>query len=263
MAKESSVLLKWTHYVAEGIPAKEGEDSATSRQEKVPGFNQEALSNATVLLIGAGGLGGEIGEGIVRKGVGKIIIYDQDYVELSNLNRQKFYRDDLYKNKALCLAKNLKKEAVKRTELVGVPFSFQEALEENIYFPCDVAVCGVDNNPTRGFVSRFFQKRSIPVVFTAVSEDVNSGYVFVQEPGKACFGCAFPEYVNDESHSCPGVPAVKDILKWAACYVLYGIDSVLMGRKRDWDLHQTFLAGFMPPIARKVQKRENCSICGK
>jgi len=250
-------------YVTKEIIAKEGQDSVTARQEGVPGFKQQALSNATIYLIGAGGLGGEIGEGLIRKGVGKLIIYDQDNVELSNLNRQKFYLADLYKNKAVSLGRNLKREAVKRTEIVAVPFSFQQAIELKSYFPCDIVICGVDNNPTRLFVSKFFYQRKTPVLFTAVSEDANHGYVFVQEPEQACFGCAFPEFVNDDSYPCPGVPAVKDILKGVACYVLYGADSLLMDRKRNWNLRQIFLAGFVPEVNRKVERRKDCPLCSK
>ena len=52
------------------------------RQQKLKGFNQEALAKARVIIIGAGGLGGEIGEGLVRKGVGTIVFFDHDLVEL-------------------------------------------------------------------------------------------------------------------------------------------------------------------------------------
>ena len=66
------------------------EAPVTDRQELVPGFSQSALRQAEGTLIGAGGIGSEIGEALVSKGIGSLRLYDDDAVELSNLSRQ-FY----------------------------------------------------------------------------------------------------------------------------------------------------------------------------
>lgn len=50
--------------------------------------NLNKIKNTTVLLVGVGGVGGFALEGLVRSGVGKIIIIDYDNVDASNLNRQ-------------------------------------------------------------------------------------------------------------------------------------------------------------------------------
>ena len=46
------------------------------------------IKNATVLIIGLGGVGGHALESIVRMGVNNIIIVDNDIVDITNLNRQ-------------------------------------------------------------------------------------------------------------------------------------------------------------------------------
>jgi molybdopterin/thiamine biosynthesis adenylyltransferase len=109
------------------LKIKRQEPSVTDRQEKVLGFNQHALEASRIIQIGAGGLGGEIGEALVRKGVGTLVILDDDVVEPSNLSRQRFYKSDLYKNKAIRLAKNLAKEGFSGTHLLGYGLSFQDA----------------------------------------------------------------------------------------------------------------------------------------
>lgn len=50
--------------------------------------NIQNLSNKTVCVLGVGGVGGAVVEGLVRSGIGKIIIVDNDTIVLSNLNRQ-------------------------------------------------------------------------------------------------------------------------------------------------------------------------------
>lgn len=51
---------------------------------------QEALRGATVFVCGTGGMGGACILGLVRAGVGRLIIADLDEFEVSNLNRQVF-----------------------------------------------------------------------------------------------------------------------------------------------------------------------------
>ena len=116
-------------YITDGVKTEvEGEDAVHDRQMRVPGFDQERLHAAKVVLIGAGGLGGEVGEGLVRKGVGTLEILDPDLVQVSNLNRQRFFVDDLYRNKSTALAKNLVPESTDNSVIVGHPFSFESAL---------------------------------------------------------------------------------------------------------------------------------------
>ena len=50
--------------------------------------NINKIKNATVLIIGLGGVGGHALESIVRMGVNNIIIVDNDIVDITNLNRQ-------------------------------------------------------------------------------------------------------------------------------------------------------------------------------
>src|SRR5215469_14867227 len=72
---------------------------AEDRQRLIPGFDQETFSRSHVLCIGAGGIISHIAPTLVRKGIGKITLLDDDVVEASNLNRQRFYPKDIGKNK--------------------------------------------------------------------------------------------------------------------------------------------------------------------
>lgn len=67
---------------------------------------QEKIRNTRILLGGAG-LGSEIAECALRLGFEKITIIDGDRVELSNLNRQNYTREDIGKYKAESLALRL------------------------------------------------------------------------------------------------------------------------------------------------------------
>lgn len=82
------------------------EDAIAERN--VPG-TFERLKTCTVGIVGAGGLGSNVAVALVRTGVGRLILSDPDRVELSNLNRQHFFRDQVGQMKVDALARSLKR----------------------------------------------------------------------------------------------------------------------------------------------------------
>ncbi len=72
-----------------------------------PGFNQQKLHDATVMIAGVGGLGCTASMLLAAAGIGTLMLYDHDTVSISNLNRQLLYtEDDLGKMKAITASKN-------------------------------------------------------------------------------------------------------------------------------------------------------------
>ncbi len=56
-------------------------------------FRQAAFSEATVLIVGMGGLGTSASTALAVAGVGTLILCDHDMIAPSNLNRQFLYRE--------------------------------------------------------------------------------------------------------------------------------------------------------------------------
>jgi molybdopterin/thiamine biosynthesis adenylyltransferase len=240
-----------------GTPIPGAED----RQQKIPGFDQKVFSNSRVVCIGAGGIISQIAPTLVRKGIGAITLLDDDLVETSNLNRQRFYIKDVGQNKALALAENLLPECIAATEIRGIPLRLEEAAARNIDLACDVAICGVDNNPARAMASRFFRDKAIPVVFVAVSVNGDHGYVFVQDKHGPCIACLFPDMPDDDRHPCPGTPAIADILQAVGSLSVYAIDTLLMKRQRNWNYRRISLSGSADDAGSWIPPREGCPAC--
>jgi molybdopterin/thiamine biosynthesis adenylyltransferase len=234
---------------------------AEDRQGRIPGFDQTAFSKASVLCIGAGGIISQIAPTLVRKGIGRITLLDDDLVEPTNLNRQRFYMEDVGENKAVALARNLKRECIARTEIRARGFRLEEAIACGINLTCDVAICGVDNNPARVAASRHFRTKNIPVIFTAVSRDADHGYVFVQDKDGPCIACLFPDMVNDDRFPCPGTPAIADILQTVGSLGVYAVDSLLMKRPRTWNYRRLSLSDPSLDGGWTIVQREACEIC--
>ncbi len=231
---------------------------AEDRQKKIPGFDQAVLSASSVTCVGAGGLTAFIAPTLVRKGIGRIAVIDDDLVEASNLNRQRFYEKDIGKNKAGALAENLQRECIVASEIRGIPFRLEEAIARGLDLACHVAICGVDNNPARVAASRYFRAKRIPVIFTAVSRDGDHGYVFVQGPEGPCIACLFPDMTDDDRYPCPGTPAIADILQAVGALAVYAVDTLLMKRPRNWNYRRLSLSDGTTDGSSMIPSRAGC-----
>lgn len=229
---------------------------------RIPGANQQALADARIDLIGCGGLGGEVGHGLVRKGIGQLTLYDHDHVDVTNLARQHFSAEDVGKAKALALAKNLADQATGRSLIRGHACAFQEAAAKGINLDGQIAVVGVDNNRSRIDASRYYLERGVPVLFLAVNDRASAGYVFLQtsQPGDPCFQCLFPDAGEDRrTYGCAG--ASIEILKIVAGITLYAIDSLLMARPRPWNYKAVYLDQ-SGDGQQMIAQRTVCPLCG-
>ncbi len=231
---------------------------AEDRQRKIPGFDQEVFSQKSVLLIGAGGIASYIAPPLARKGIGGLTLLDDDVVEVTNLNRQRFYWEDIGKKKVIALAQNLQAECIAATNFCAVPLRLEEAIAQGIDLACDVAVCGVDNNPARVAASRHFRSLKIPVIFAAVNLTGDHGYVFVQEADGACIACMFPDMINDDRYPCPGTPAILDVLQAVGSLAVYAVDTLLMSRIRAWNYRRIHLSDGTLDGASSIPERQAC-----
>lgn len=238
-----------------------GDNTLFDRYERIDGVDLSVLRRTHVTMVGAGGLGGEISRGLVRKGIGALTAIDFDGVEPSNLPRQQFTLRDVGVNKAQALAKNLLAQATATTQITAYAGPLQEALADPHFVPGDLFVVGVDNNSTRIDAAHYCLQHGIPAVFLAVDQQAAKGYVFVQlsTPGAPCFVCYDPNAPGDERiFGCAG--ASIEILMATAGIALYAIDSLLMPRPRPWNLKEIFFDA--RDSARTIVVRATCAFCG-
>ncbi|RYY57537.1 MAG: molybdopterin biosynthesis protein [Chitinophagaceae bacterium] len=143
-----------------------------NRQLILDGFGQKAqrlLSEARVLLIGAGGLGCPALQYLAAAGVGSIGIVDHDLVSLSNLHRQVlFTTDDIGMRKAVVAARRL--EAINPDITINAyPFQLDPLNAVGLISGYDFVVDGTDNFSTRYLVNDVCVLLGKPLVYGAVS----------------------------------------------------------------------------------------------
>lgn len=158
------------------------------RQKLLSGFGdkgQEALERASVLIIGAGGLGSPTSLYLAGAGIGRIGIVDGDTVNPTNLHRQILYDESKCgMNKAECAAERLRSLNSGIT-VTPYPFMLDRDNAMELISGYDIVIDGCDNFPTRYLVSDICERLGKTYVYGAVSD--TSGFVSVlclKDPAK-------------------------------------------------------------------------------
>ena len=162
---------------------------------------QQKLQDASVLVVGCGGLGSPIAVYLAASGIGKIHLVDFDTVAISNLHRQVFYTlEDVDKPKAEVLTTFIKK----RAPFTEVRFTNKAITKKNVIDlieSVDVVVDGTDSLPTKYLLNDACVIANKPLVYGSLYKF--DGYIAtfnaLQQDGSysANLRDAFPEIATD------------------------------------------------------------------
>lgn len=129
---------------------------------------QAKISDITVSVIGIGGVGSIIVEGLCRLGVRKFVLVDPDKIELSNMNRfQGAEFDDLGKFKIDVCGRNLKK-MFPDISLIKLRKSLFDISVINAIKNTDCLIGCLDNMETRYFLNRLSLQFLLPYIDSGV-----------------------------------------------------------------------------------------------
>jgi molybdopterin/thiamine biosynthesis adenylyltransferase len=153
---------------------------------------QERLRHASVLVVGAGGLGAPALYYLAAAGVGRLTVVDDDVVELSNLQRQILYTTaDIGSGKAETAAARLR-ALNPDVEVHACGERLVAANTMDLVRDHDVVVTAVDNFPTRYLINDACVLARKTLVDGAVLRMV--GLAMTIRGGEtACYRCLFPE----------------------------------------------------------------------
>ncbi len=227
-----------------------------SRQELVIGKKaQKKLEKSKVAVIGVGALGSLTSELLVRSGVKKLILFDHDFIESSNLQRQHLFKfSDIHESKVKVAKKYLKEVNPK----VSIKEYNESLSSENIkkINKVDLVLDCTDNMQTRFLLNDFCVKNKINCVFASAIQ--NKGYVYVYSPKKACYGCIFSGLKSIDS--CETLGVLNGISSLVSSLQVNEALKLLIGKKSEEDLVYVRLdKNNFDKI--KVDKKKNCKTC--
>ncbi|RLF16165.1 MAG: adenylyltransferase [Thermoprotei archaeon] len=205
------------------------------RQIRIPGFGVEGqakLKNATVLVVGVGGLGSASSMYLAAAGVGKLIIVDSEAVELSNLNRQVLHwTKDLGRLKVDSAAEKLR-QLNPEVKVEAVAARVDEDNVQGLVKEADVVVDGLDNFRTRFMVNEACVRLGKPFIYAGVRGF--EGRLMTIVPGKGpCLRCLVPVDPKEPRPipvfgATPAVMAALQVVE--TIKLLTGVGEALIGK---------------------------------
>jgi len=163
---------------------------------------QNALSRASVLCVGAGGLGSPALLYLAAAGVGHIAVIDFDSVERSNLQRQTlFTENDIGQSKAEAAADHL---CALNPDIKITPYKERLSKEnaESLFQSYDVIIDGSDNFDTKFLVNDAALKTGKPWVYASVLGFDGQLAVFNDRAEAPCYRCLFAEKPREAVPDC-------------------------------------------------------------
>jgi adenylyltransferase/sulfurtransferase len=199
---------------------------------------QERLDAASVLIVGAGGLGSPVALYLAAAGVGRITLCDGDAVDLTNLQRQIAHdMASLGENKAISAARRMQAmNPGPRVETVAERLE-GESMAARVAV-ADLVVDCTDNFATRHAINRVCVRGRKPLVSgAAVRFDGQVSVFDLRDTAAPCYACLFPENARDAEMRCaefgvfaPLVGVVGAIQAAEALKLLMGVGTSLSGR---------------------------------
>ncbi len=225
---------------------------------------QRLLLDAKVLIVGCGGLGSAVALQLAGAGIGKLVLCDDDSVELSNLHRQLSYREsDLGQAKAAALAGQIKQlNPSISTRSVNRRMSL-DLLKIEISL-ADLVIDCSDNFPTRQDINRACTASHTPLVSgAAIGWDGQVAY-FDGQQNSACYHCLYPFNESNQATKCseagvmgPSVNMIGSLQSMLAIRAIaepttLNTGELIVFSGRDMS-HQKFV----------IEKDESCAVCSE
>ena len=249
------------------LPTLEGEEvKRYSRHLIMPEVGmdgQRRLKAASVLCVGAGGLGSPAAIYLAAAGIGRIGIVDYDVVDYSNLQRQIIHATPDVGRSKLESAKDRIEALNPHVHVETYEMSLSSANALKLFDLYDVILDGTDNFPTRYLVNDACVLTGKPNAYGSIFRFEGQASVFATKEGP-CYRCLYPEPPPPglipscaEGGVLGVLPGVVGLIQATeAIKLILGIGEPLIGRFVIYDALK------MRFRELKLKKDPECPVCG-
>lgn len=222
---------------------------------------RQKLSEAKVLIIGAGGLGSPAAYGMAMAGIKTLGLLDLDIVEISNLNRQilhSFSRIGMPKvNSAELMLKKFNPEINIKTYKIEL----NKDNADQIFSEYDMIIAAVDNIPTRYLINDTCFLLNKPFAEAGILMFNGTATTLVPHLGH-CYRCLYPQVDTSKFSGINGilgcVPGVMGFIEAAeAVKIMTGLGKTLKNKILLFDSLE------MDFNIIDIAKNPQCPTCGQ
>lgn len=232
---------------------------------EVGGTGQAALLEASVLLIGAGGLGSPLLLYLAAAGIGRLGIVDDDTVDLSNLHRQIAHASDQVGLRKTESARRAAKALNPEIDIVVHDQRLAGDNASDLIEGYDLVADGSDNFRTRDVVHRAcfeHRKTLVSAAVQGVEGQLSTYKAHLGDP-HPCYRCVFPETPPDDLvPSCAEGGVLGPVVGVMGSLQAVEVIKELLGRGDSLSGTLLLYDGFSAAFDRiVVKRRRGCPVC--
>ena len=237
-----------------------------SRQLLVIGFDleqQETLREASVLVVGCGGLGSPLAIYLAAAGVGELVLIDHDEVEVSNLHRQPLHGSSNVGGSKVASAESFVRDRYPLCRVTTHQTKVDAFNAAGFVANATLVADASDNYPVRYALNDACLVQGVPLVSAAAVRGEGQLATFHAETGGPCYQCLYPDTSSDAALSCrengvlgPVVGVLGTMQALEVIKVITGWGENLQGQLLLADLANN---GFN---TLAISRRDDCPACG-
>ena len=224
---------------------------------------QQAILDASALIIGVGGLGSPAAMYLAAAGIGKLILNDFDVVETSNLQRQIIHQQASVGEHKVESGRQTIAALNPQCQVETIVYQLEGEELKQAIASVDIVLDCSDNFPTRFEVNRYCVETGTALVSGAAIR--LEGQILNYQPGlqSSCYQCLYSQ-VYENAESCelegvlgPVVGVIGTLQALQALLIIAGEGEPLLNRLLLFDAAAMEWRGITLP------KNPNCPACAK
>ena len=266
----SGNLAEWVNCTAESVAGRLAPENYYARQASLPEVGvtgQARLAEASVLVVGAGGLGCPAALYLATSGVGRLTLADAGKVEVSNLHRQiLFTADDVGAAKATAAAARLRAQ----NPLAKIEAHASDVTPTNVRALVTgrtaVLDC-TDNFATRFLLHDACRSAGVPLVSAAVYRFEGELNVFAPHQ-TGCLHCLWagkPALSLEAVANCAGDPVFAPTVGLLGVMQAAETLKLILGLSTHADLSSTRLVNLLDASTQSLERPADpsCPVCAR
>lgn len=224
---------------------------------------QKKLTQSSVFILGAGGLGSPAALYLAASGIGKLIICDHDHVDLTNLQRQILHDTDSIGKLKVDSAKNTLRLINPEIEIISLPEHATIDLLNKEINKVDAVVDASDNFSVRHRLNQACLYHRKPLISGAAVRFTGQITVFdLRQNNSPCYHCLFPESGESEDPECAIMGVFSPLTGIIGCMQAAETIKILLGIGETLRSRLLILEGLaMRWRTFKFNKDLHCSAC--
>lgn len=217
----------------------DAQEDRYARHHLIDWWDQKRLSEARVMVAGAGAIGNEVVKNLALLGVGNLWIVDFDTVDVTNLTRSVLFREsDVGRSKAAVAAERALEI---NPQIAATPFDcdLEYAIGAGVYRSMDIVIGCLDSLQARLALNRICYRVGVPWINGGIEATVAEVALFQADKG-ACFECSMSPAMWEQHHerfSCGGLRADMEEAKQPTTAIVASIVAGYMANEAVAALH--------------------------